>query len=87
MNFLTDFINIAFNIYSWLIIIRILLTWIPVNPYSAFVSFITSITDPYLNIFRRIIPPVGMIDFSPIAAFFVLEVIRMLLLQLLTILG
>ncbi|GAV21804.1 YggT family protein [Carboxydothermus pertinax] len=87
MNFLIDFINIAFNIYSWLIIIRILLSWIPVNPYSPIVSFITSLTDPYLNLFRRIIPPVGMIDFSPIAAFFVLEVIRMLLLQLLLMLG
>jgi len=87
MEFLTYYVNLAFEIYSWLIIVRILLTWIPVNPYSSVVSFITSLTDPYLNIFRRFIPPVGMIDFSPIAAFFVLEIIRMAVLQLLSVLG
>ncbi|ABB15770.1 MULTISPECIES: YggT family protein [Carboxydothermus] len=87
MNFLTDFVNLAFNIYGWLIIIRVLLTWIPVNTYHPVVNFITSLTDPYLNLFRRLIPPVGMIDFSPIVAFFVLEVMRMAVLQLLLMLG
>jgi YggT family protein len=68
-------VNVAFEVYSALLLIRILLSWIRHNPYQPIIRFIYEVTDPYLRIFRRIVPPYGQIDFSPIVAFFVLEFI------------
>jgi YggT family protein len=62
------------QLYTVLLIIRILLTWFPsINWYSQPFSALSQITDPYLNIFRRVIPPLGGFDFSPILAIFVLQ--------------
>ncbi len=58
---------------------RILGSWLPeLQQYKAF-HFVVFYTDPYLNFFRKIIPPLGMIDFSPIIAFLCLGVIEQLL--------
>lgn len=63
------------QLYSALLIIRILLTWFPnVNWYNQPFSALSQITDPYLNLFRSIIPPLGGMDFSPILAIFVLNI-------------
>ena len=57
------------SIYSFILIIRILLTWFPGIDWSnGFLSALTSITDPYLNIFRGIIPPIGGFDISSLLA-------------------
>lgn len=52
------------------------MSWFPINPYNPIARFLYETTDPYLNIFRRIIPPIGMVDISPIAAFLVLRMIQ-----------
>ncbi len=55
-------------------IIRVLLSWFPnINWYDPPFSILSQLTDPYLNLFRSIIPPLGGIDFSPLIAFFVLQ--------------
>lgn len=60
--------------YSYLLIIRVLLTWFPnVNWYNQPFAALSQITDPYLNLFRSIIPPLGGMDFSPILAFLLLN--------------
>ncbi|MDZ8222032.1 MULTISPECIES: YggT family protein [unclassified Nostoc] len=60
--------------YSYLLIIRVLLTWFPqINWYNQPFAALAQITDPYLNLFRSIIPPLGGMDFSPILAFFALN--------------
>ncbi|MDE5101362.1 MAG: YggT family protein [Trichodesmium sp. St16_bin4-tuft] len=67
---LTTFINI----YLVLMFIRILLSWFPnINWYDPPFSVLSQLTDPYLNIFRSVIPPLGGIDFSPIIAIFALQ--------------
>jgi YggT family protein len=67
-------------IYNFLLIARILLGWFPtVNWVSPPFSIVAQLTDPYLNLFRRFIPPLGGIDFSPILAFFVLQMLQRLL--------
>lgn len=71
-------VNVAFTVYAYLLIFRILLTWIKHNPYHPIIKFVYEITDPYLNLFRRFIPPFGMIDLSPIVAIIVLQVIQRL---------
>lgn len=68
------------NIYLVLITVRILLTWFPtVNWMNQITSFLSPITDPYLNIFRSFIPPVGGMDLSPILAILVLQIVAGLL--------
>lgn len=62
------------NIYLILMFIRILLSWFPnINWYDPPFSVLSQLTDPYLNIFRSVIPPLGGIDFSPIIAIFALQ--------------
>jgi YggT family protein len=69
---LTRFINI----YVILIVVRILLNWFPtVEWMNQVAGFLSPITDPYLNIFRSFIPPIGGLDLSPLLAIFVLQLI------------
>lgn len=63
----------AINIYFYLLIISVFMSWVPSIKESAFGQAISRITDPYLDIFRRFIPPIGMIDISPIVAIFTLN--------------
>jgi YggT family protein len=80
------YVNALFTVYIILIFIRILLTWIPRLPYNQIVrstvEFVAEVTDPYLNVFRRIIPPIGAggvgIDLSPILAMIVLFIVQSL---------
>ncbi|OLP19280.1 hypothetical protein BST81_05850 [Leptolyngbya sp. 'hensonii'] len=68
------------NIYTALLIIRILLTWFPnIDWYSQPFAALSQLTDPYLNIFRRLIPPLGAIDISPILAIFLLQFLQSVL--------
>ena len=72
------------QIYVALMIIRVLLSWFPnINWYDPPFSILSQLTDPYLNLFRSIIPPLGGIDFSPMIAFFVLQFGSQILLNLL----
>jgi YggT family protein len=67
-------------IYFVLLIIRILLTWFPtVNWSSPPFSILSQLTDPYLNLFRSLLPPLGGIDFSPMLAIFALTIVAGLL--------
>ena len=69
-------LNTFIRIYVVLLIIRILLTWFPtVNWYSQPFAALSQITDPYLNLFRSIIPPLGGIDLSPMLAILVLQLV------------
>ena len=72
--------------YWVLIIIRIVLSWVRHNPYQPIFRFIYEITEPYLRIFRRIIPNIGMIDISPIVALIALRFIEYLVFRLLSML-
>lgn len=75
---ITRFVNQLFYFYYIILILRIFLTWIPNidwenQPYR----ILRAITDPFLNIFRNIIPPIGgVLDVSPIVAFIVLQILQ-----------
>jgi YggT family protein len=77
------FVYVLMIVYFVLIFVRVLLSWIRRIPYnralSIFINFVTEVTDPYLNVFRRIIPPVragpAAIDLSPMVAIFVLFIV------------
>ena len=64
------------QIYMLLIVIRVLLTWFrAITWMNQIESFLSPITDPYLNIFRSFIPPLGGMDLSPILAILVLQIV------------
>jgi YggT family protein len=65
------------GIYLVLLFIRILLSWFPqVNWFDPPFSILSQLTDPYLNVFRSIIPPLGGLDISSILAIVLLQVIQ-----------
>ncbi len=80
---LFQFVNLVFTILSLLIFVRVLLSWVQVNPYNPLVRLLYNLTDPILAPFQRIIPPAGGMDFSPLVALIVIDLLRRLLLSLL----
>jgi YggT family protein len=81
-NDVADYVSALFFVYLILIFIRILLSWIPRMPYNpvlhGIVTFVHDVTDPYLRLFRRVLPPVGgggfALDLSPIVGIIVLYI-------------
>ncbi len=81
-------VGLLFHFYSLLIFIRILLTWIPnIDWNQQPIKAIREVSDVYLNIFRNVIPPLGMIDISPMIALIVLWLIQGAVVRLLVIAG
>lgn len=80
-----ELLNTLFNIYYWMIIAYILMSWLP-NARESFIGeMLGKFVEPYLSPFRRFIPPLfGTLDISPIVALFTLTLVRA---GLFTILG
>ena len=75
-------VHLCFSVYTLMIFVRILASWIPeINQYR-FMLYVYEYTDPYLNFFRRVIPPLGMFDLSPIVALFSLNILENIVLAL-----
>jgi YggT family protein len=72
-------ISLLFWVYTIMLFVRILGSWFPEYQHYKFFLFIAFYTDPYLNLFRQLIPPLGMIDISPIIAFLCLGFIEQVL--------
>ena len=83
-NYLASTIHLLFLTYTSLIFIRIVISWFPAWHHWQWVRFIAFCTDPFLNLFRKILPPLGgVLDLSPLLAFFVLRILEIILLGLL----
>lgn len=71
----TRILDMILTLYFWVVIARALLSWVNPDPYNPIVSFLYRITEPLLARVRRILPPMGGIDLSPmllmVAIFFV----------------
>lgn len=83
MGLLVYVINMLFEAMFWLIMIRVILSWVRPDPYSPIVQFIYRATEPILAPFRNLIPMQG-IDLSPIFAIIVLQVVEKLIITLIT---
>lgn len=73
MTMILQILLLFIKIYSWALIIYILLSWFPGARESTFGDFLARICEPYLEPFRRFIPPLGVIDISPIIAIITLN--------------
>jgi len=76
MNILLQSINLFFTLLTITIIGRVLMSWISPDPYHPLARFLSRVTEPILAPIRRIVPPLGMVDISPIIAIIVLQVIQ-----------
>lgn len=73
MGFIFNLLGEVIVYYSYALIIYILMSWFPNARDTSIGRFLTTICEPYLEPFRKIVPTIGMFDFSPIIAFFVLN--------------
>lgn len=73
---LITIVDRLFLVYMVMLFIRIVSSWFPELQSYRFMQFIAYYTDPYLNLFRKLLPPIGMIDFSPMIAFICLGVLE-----------
>ncbi|RED65795.1 YggT family protein [Cohnella lupini] len=86
MEQIEQFIGILYRIYSYMIIIYVLMSWLPAVKESFVGEMLGKLVEPYLKPFRRFIPPIGgMIDISPIVAYFALGFVVRGLLAVLSI--
>ena len=78
------FVTVFITVYSLLIFAYIITSWIRL-PYSlnAVQRFLYDVCEPYLRIYRRILPPLGPLDVSPIVGVFVLVGLEQLIVRLL----
>ena len=75
-------LNLALNVYMWMIIARAVISWVSPDPYNPIVRFLNNSTDPVLERVRRLFPfSVGGIDFSPIVVFIVIIFLKSFLVQ------
>ena len=81
--FLINFINLLFEALSLAILVRVVLSWFRVSPDNRFVQILHQVTEPVLAPFRRLIPPVGMMDITPIVALLVLQVVQRIVVTML----
>lgn len=75
-------IHLLFVTYTVMLFLRVISSWFPREWQThKFVYFLAFYTDPYLNLFRRLLPPLGgVLDLSPILAFFALRLLEMIVL-------
>lgn len=82
MSFLIPIINLLYWIFWILILIRVVLSFVQINPYHPAVQMVYQLTEPILEPIRNIMPRTGMIDFSPLIALLLLGLLRRLLFML-----
>jgi YggT family protein len=74
-----SFVDVFIAVYTLLILLYIISTWIRI-PYSTWLNriqrFLYDVCDPYLRLFRRVLPPLGPLDLSPLVGVAVLYVIN-----------
>jgi YggT family protein len=79
-----DYVGALFLVYIVLVLLNVLISWIPRMPHNrplrATLDFVKETTDPYLNLFRRFLPPVGgggfALDLSPMLGIIVLYILQ-----------
>lgn len=61
------------QLYVFILIGRVICSWVNADPYNPIVRFIVTVTEPVLGWIRRFVPPVAGLDFAPLIAILVLE--------------
>src|SRR5216117_3209412 len=72
----------TFTILKAAIVVRVISSWLPISPYSAWVRWSYRLSEPVLQPLRRVIPALGGLDITPIVAYILLNVVESLLFRL-----
>ncbi len=84
MGILGYIVRLAFSVYTLFIFAVVVGSWFPQLSQKPFMRFLRYYVDPYLNFFRKIIPPIGgVLDLSPILAFFSLTLLEKIIISFL----
>jgi YggT family protein len=83
MNFLVSAIALIVQLYSFVLLARVLLSFAAIDPYHPVAQFLYRLTEPVLEPIRRILPRTGMLDLSPMVALILINVIARVLINLL----
>jgi YggT family protein len=73
-------VQTIFQIYTFILLARVLISWVQLDPYNPIVQFLYSVTEPVLAPIRRMMPQTGMMDLSPLIAFIALQVLERIVL-------
>lgn len=73
---LAQLLQMVFQVYTLILIVRVLISWVNPDPFNPVVQFLSRVTDPVLEPLRRVIPPLGPIDISPIIALLLLQALQ-----------
>ena len=79
MNHILNFIDFLFYAFYLAILARVILSWLRFDPYHPVSTFLHQMTEPILAPIRRLLPPTGMIDFSPLVALLLLQVVQIVI--------
>jgi len=82
MNILILFVNAIFQLLFWLVIIAVLLSYF-MDPYHPIRRAVDSVVEPMLAPIRRVVPLVGMLDFSPFILLLLIQLVRNILIRIL----
>lgn len=85
MTFLIVYLNILFEVLSFAIMARIVLSWFQGVSPSRLYIFLVDTTQPIMRIAQKITPRIGMLDFSPIVALLGLELLRHLIINVIAV--
>ncbi|MGQ9850083.1 MAG: YggT family protein [Aggregatilineaceae bacterium] len=84
MEGLAAMIQLFIQFYSMVILARVLMSWVNIDPYSPLARTIFNLTEPVLAPVRNLLPPAAGLDFSPIIVLVLLQVIGQMLVTMLT---
>jgi YggT family protein len=74
--YVVQFLGLLLQIFWLAILVRVILSWFPIDPSNPIIRIVWEITEPILAPFRRVIPRIGMFDLSPLAAFLVISFLQ-----------
>ncbi|MBN2012472.1 YggT family protein [candidate division KSB1 bacterium] len=80
---LANLVNLVFNVYMLLIIIRVVLSWVPHDRYNQIIRFIYDSTEPALSRIREFIPPIAGLDLTPMILIFIIYIIKQIVISIL----
>ena len=75
-------VQTLFQVYSFILLARVLITWFQVDPYNPIIRILFQLTEPLLAPIRRLLPQTGMMDFSPIVAFIAITVVERIVISM-----
>lgn len=77
-------VQLFIQLYTFIILARVLMSWVNIDPYSPLARAIYNLTEPLLAPVRNLLPPAGGLDFSPIIALVLVQVVGQILVTMLS---